>query len=154
MKSQRQAVQQGFTLLELMIVVMIIGVLSAIAIPAFQDYVARTQLTEAMLLADGLKSSVIEAYAAEDNCPSINNNTSGKYVQSVIAAGPAVPSLTGECTITATIKNADVSSNIRNTTITYTLISNTDKLSGSNAWNCTSSALQKYLPSFCVGDSS
>ncbi|HEZ8350356.1 TPA: pilin, partial [Neisseria gonorrhoeae] len=87
--------QKGFTLIELMIVIAIVGILAAVALPAYQDYTARAQVSEAILLAEGQKSAVTEYYLNHGEWP--ENNTSagvaspadkikGKYVQKVEVA--------------------------------------------------------------------
>ena len=143
-------VQKGFTLIELMIVVAIIGILAAIAIPAYQDYIARSQMTEAMSLASGLKTAVSEVSSQDGTCPS--NGTAGiaaastikgSYVASVTTAGGA----TGPCTIAAKMKSAGVSAGIQGKTLTLTMTNN----GGSNTWTCGSDAAQKYLPKSCTG---
>ncbi|HEZ6611707.1 TPA: pilin [Neisseria meningitidis] len=84
--------QKGFTLIELMIVIAIVGILAAVALPAYQDYTARAQVSEAILLAEGQKSAVTEYYLNHGIWP--KNNTSagvastpsdikGKYVKEV-----------------------------------------------------------------------
>ncbi|ENW2738409.1 prepilin-type N-terminal cleavage/methylation domain-containing protein [Neisseria gonorrhoeae] len=83
--------QKGFTLIELMIVIAIVGILAAVALPAYQDYTARAQVSEAILLAEGQKSAVTEYYLNHGEWP--ENNTSagvasasdikGKYVKEV-----------------------------------------------------------------------
>ena len=83
-----KSVQKGFTLIELMIVVAIIGILAAIAIPAYQNYTIRAQVTEGLNLADGWKTSVGEYYANNGTWPVTANLTgsaasTGKYVSSV-----------------------------------------------------------------------
>lgn len=96
-------VQKGFTLIELMIVVAIIGILAAIAIPAYQDYTIRAQVTEGMNLAGGVKAAVTEYYANYGTWPTalVGNAAgqlgftaapSGKYVTSVAlsAAGGSI----------------------------------------------------------------
>ena len=88
----KKAIQKGFTLIELMIVVAIIGILAAIAIPAYQDYTIRAQVTEGLNLMSDMKAGVAEWYAQEGSWPStliqlgISNGASsksGKYVSSV-----------------------------------------------------------------------
>ena len=81
-------VQKGFTLIELMIVIAIIGILAAIAIPAYQNYTIRAQVTEGLTLADGWKTAIAEYYANTGNWPTIANlagttNSIGKYEQSI-----------------------------------------------------------------------
>ncbi len=149
MKTQK--LQQGFTLIELMIVVAIIGILASIAIPAYQDYIARAQMSEAMVLADGLKTAVAEAYAQDSTCPTNGNSgisaatsIAGKYVLSVATAGTAPA-----CTIMATMKGSQVSSGIISKTLTLTMAASAS--SGTLGWTCTSSALQKFVPKACAG---
>ncbi|HEZ2273750.1 TPA: pilin [Neisseria meningitidis] len=83
--------QKGFTLIELMIVIAIVGILAAVALPAYQDYTARAQVSEAILLAEGQKSAVTEYYLNHGIWPGDNNSAGvatstdikGKYVQKV-----------------------------------------------------------------------
>ncbi|HFC8301072.1 TPA: pilin [Neisseria meningitidis] len=83
--------QKGFTLIELMIVIAIVGILAAVALPAYQDYTARAQVSEAILLAEGQKSAVTEYYLNHGKWPGNNSSAGvassstikGKYVKSV-----------------------------------------------------------------------
>ncbi len=96
-----KTMQKGFTLIELMIVVAIIGILAAIAIPAYQNYTIRAQVTEGLSLADGWKTSIAEYYANNGAFPTCSSTTggagciaaagatSGKYVTSVVIGAAA-----------------------------------------------------------------
>ncbi|HFA5518639.1 TPA: pilin, partial [Neisseria gonorrhoeae] len=83
--------QKGFTLIELMIVIAIVGILAAVALPAYQDYTARAQVSEAILLAEGQKSAVTEYYPNHGEWPKNNDKAGvasaskiiGKYVKEV-----------------------------------------------------------------------
>ncbi|MEF1619373.1 pilin, partial [Neisseria gonorrhoeae] len=83
--------QKGFTLIELMIVIAIVGILAAVALPAYQDYTARAQVSEAILLAEGQKSAVTEYYLNNGKWPEDNDKAGvasaskiiGKYVKQV-----------------------------------------------------------------------
>jgi type IV pilus assembly protein PilA len=119
--SMLKQVQQGFTLIELMIVIAIIGILAAIAIPAYQNYTIRAQVTEGLTLADGWKTAVSEFYAVNGTFPSGSSATgsstqivepgvtSGKYV-SGIAVG------TGG-SITVTFSGSQVNSKLSGYTL-------------------------------------
>ncbi|HFA2625594.1 TPA: pilin, partial [Neisseria gonorrhoeae] len=90
--------QKGFTLIELMIVIAIVGILAAVALPAYQDYTARAQVSEAILLAEGQKSAVTEYYLNHGKWPKDNgaagvasaSTIKGKYVESVTVTNGVV----------------------------------------------------------------
>jgi len=139
--------QKGFTLIELMIVVAIIAILAAIAIPAYQDYLIRTQVSEGAVLTDGAKTATSEFYSNTGRFPKVNASAglatdasiSGKYVTkvSVDAAGNGL--------ITATFGN-EANAKIATKTFVLSAITNV----GSVAWSCKKSTVdQKYLPTSC-----
>lgn len=103
-------IQKGFTLIELMIVVAIIGILAAVAIPAYGDYTARAQAAEAFTLMDGFKTPLTELYTSSGvfaiGASGVSGITTGKYVGTV--------SDNGETSIQAQFKTAGVSSRIVN----------------------------------------
>jgi type IV pilus assembly protein PilA len=126
-----------------MIVVAIIGILAAIAIPAYQDYTIRAQVSEGLSLADGAKTAVAEFYANTGNFPtsnssaglSTNTDIKGSYVTQVdVSGGPIV----------ATFGNK-ANSAIATKTLTLSPITGT----GSVSWKCKSNADNKYLPTTC-----
>ncbi|ENX7995357.1 pilin, partial [Neisseria gonorrhoeae] len=104
--------QKGFTLIELMIVIAIVGILAAVALPAYQDYTARAQVSEAILLAEGQKSAVTEYYLNHGEWP--EDNTSAGVASSSSIKGKYVKEVKVENgVVTATMKSDGVNKEIK-----------------------------------------
>ena len=136
--------QKGFTLIELMIVVAIIGILAAIAIPAYQDYIARSQMTEALSLAGGSKTLVAEYYSDSGTYP-VGNSAAG-------AASPA--SIIGQYVSSVSIADGVIHADLRSSNVSDRIAGVRLSLSpitrgGSIEWDCSSDAASRYLPSAC-----
>ncbi len=146
--------QQGFTLIELMIVVAIIGILAAIAIPAYQDYTQRAQIGEAFTIVSSAKTAVAEfrqtqgSYPTDDDITDLNldiASAAGKYVNSI--------NVESSGNIVVTMNATGVGSDIASKTITFSPPSDADLSAGKPfAWGCEGDAdlAIKFLPKNCT----
>jgi type IV pilus assembly protein PilA len=140
--------QMGFTLIELMIVVAIIGILAAVAIPAYQDYIARSQVSEAVSLTSGGKTPLAEYYADKGYWPSaasdVMGTTAGRYTSAITLTGGATA--TSAVTLEARMKGTGVNASITAGTLTLTS-------SDGKSWTCSTTGSNaigpKYVPASC-----
>jgi type IV pilus assembly protein PilA len=138
--------QQGFTLIELMIVVAIIGILAAVAVPMYLDYTVRAQVSEGLNLSSGAKTAVAEYFQDRGSMPAdnsaaglaVSNNIQGKYVSDVNVAGGVVTVRFGN----------EANTQISGQTITLTPDTTT---AGSIPWTCASGGViqDRHLPAAC-----
>ena len=144
--------QAGFTLIELMIVVAIIGILAAVALPAYQDYTAKAQLTEATTLADGVKKNIELSFPQDNVCPAntaavgdigVATDINGKYILQVATAGTATA--TGGCTVTSTFRASGVNPKLVSKQVQYTLVYS---INGSK-WTCGTDVDVSVRPKTC-----
>lgn len=135
--------QKGFTLIELMITVAIVGILAAVALPAYQDYTIRAQVAEGLSLASGAKVVVAEYYANKGELPADSDaagygGAKGKYVETVEIENGAITATFGEGANAKLVGSLDLTPD------------DSDE-SGVLIWSCSGTIAQKYLPSSCAG---
>ncbi|MQW91514.1 prepilin-type N-terminal cleavage/methylation domain-containing protein [Acinetobacter wanghuae] len=138
--------QQGFTLIELMIVVAIIGVLASIAIPTYQNYVARSQFTEVFSFLNTYKNDMHEFYSEGGHCSGIqeyvsSSNQRGRYVDQV-----SVNTVGTDCALVFQFKSSNVAAGLSAKHVSFIIVGN------SYQWRCESQEIaQRYLPTSCDG---
>ena len=146
----KRSIQKGFTLIELMIVVAIIGILAAVALPAYQDYTTRAKVSEVVLAASSARTAISEYVAASGAFPSSASagsiaTQSSKYVASLVYANTSASA--GVVTVTA-----QGAPNINTLTVQ---LAGTSGLNGIVLWVCgpgtTNPMPAKYLPASCRG---
>lgn len=141
----------GFTLIELMIVVAIIAILAAIALPAYQDFVVKARVSEAFVLASGLKATVITN--ASSNAADLGSGASLTVAsdKSPNVASTAINAQSGAITVATTPKAGGGNIVLTPTGAAGAALIAGQAPVGNIVWTCTSTLPQRYLPSACVG---
>ena len=160
----KRSLQKGFTLIELMIVVAIIGILAAVALPAYQDYTARAKVAEVVLAASACKSNIQEA--ADSGLPTApvangfgcgesgtTNAVASKYVASVETTAAGVVSATAQAIMATEVNGKKITLKPFTNAAASTAAVAADFVTGTNkpirAWKCTTDMNFKYVPANC-----
>jgi len=144
-KFMKRSIQQGFTLIELMIVVAIIGILAAVALPAYQDYTKRARVSEALSLMSGAKASVTEYYSTNNTWPGSNASA---------GLAPAT-SISGGSVLSVTVNGSKITAAVRsNIQSGAKVVLKGTATSGGVTWSCKNAVSgtdvnAKFLPSEC-----
>ncbi|MDO4227473.1 pilin [Neisseria sp.] len=147
MNYYKKTTQSGFTLIELMTVVAIVGILAALALPMYTNYTGKAQVAEGMSLLKGLKTPLVESVSTGSIEQCVNTAawftgevTEGKYVEGI---GVSSDSANKRCLLTATFKSAGVNDNIQNKKITVRYSMNT------GIWECGTDLHADLVPAVC-----